>query len=131
MKIKQTREIWQEAVFLQEKKIDHDMVRVLSGDVKGTPAQWRRIKQFQKQLKEDFYLEVMYVLTHVLIKNGRRARFLFEKIVQHKESISVKMERNVGVEVATLDYLHNVARVLERPQIIEREKILGFARLVI
>jgi diguanylate cyclase (GGDEF)-like protein len=54
--------------------------------------------------------------------NEAEAIILWEKIINHQATISQQLNRDVGVSVATLDYLSNIQQTLSEPKIIEEDK---------
>lgn len=51
------------------------------------------------------------------------AQALWRNIVEHKRMLDGRLDRNVGVTVAALDYLTNVAGALEQPVLIEQRRL--------
>jgi transitional endoplasmic reticulum ATPase len=52
------------------------------------------------------------------------ARELWSKIIQHKWTLSEKLGRDVGVEVACLDLVRNIEPLRESPEVEERIRLL-------
>ncbi|MDP8265949.1 MAG: hypothetical protein P9M07_03280, partial [Candidatus Aceula meridiana] len=83
-RIKKVKNLAQEAQFLREKKLDYNLIKVFSRDWEGTQKERERLSNLQRQLKDEFYIEVIYVLTHKIIGDIEKAKELYSKIVDHK-----------------------------------------------
>lgn len=121
--IKNVRSITEEALFLKEKEMDYNLTKVFSGDWKGSRLEKNELDKLKNKLKDDMYIEVIYILTHKIIRDVKEAKHLYMNIIDHKYTLSKKLKRNVGIEVASLDYLKNIVAKLEQPEIIEKEKL--------
>jgi phosphoenolpyruvate-protein phosphotransferase len=126
-KIKEIRDLSQEAQFLREKKLDHNLIKIFSQDWEGTRKERERLNDLQRQLRDELYIEVIYVLTHKIISDVQKAKEMYKNIVDHKATLAKKLKRNVGIEVAALDYMKNIRSELDKPEIIESDKLVGLA----
>ena len=125
--IKKAKSLPQEAQYLREKKLDYNLVKIFTRDWEGTVQEKERLNELQRKLRDEFYIELIYILTHKIIRDVHEAKGLYENIVDHKASLAQKLKRNVGIEVAALDYMKNIRSVLEKPEIIERDKLINLA----
>lgn len=107
--------------------MDYNLIKVFSTDWEGTNKERERLSDLQRQLRDEFYIEVIYILTHKIIKDVKEAKEMYKDIINHKESLAKKLKRNVGIEVAALDYMKNIRSILDKPEIIEKDKLLGLA----
>ena len=121
--IKNVRSITEEALFLKEKEMDYSLAKVFSGDWKGSREERKELGKLKNLLKDDMYIEVIYILTHKIIRDVKEAKHLYINIIDHKYALLKKLKRNVGIEVASLDYFKNIVAKLEQPEIIEKEKL--------
>lgn len=64
----------------------------------------------------------MKSLTHETFNNENEAKEIFYEIIKHLNFLNSKLERDVGIVVATIDYLKNITGDLEEPKIIEEDK---------
>jgi len=127
VKIKEATNIIQEAQYLKEKKLDYNLVKVFSGEWQGTKQENEELAKLQKQLEDEIYIEIIYILTHQIIRDVKEAKELYLAILDHKDTLTKLLERNVGIEVATLDYLKNIHSLLKKPEVIEKDKLLQLA----
>jgi len=52
---------------------------------------------------------------------------IYINIIKHKDTLTKKLKRDIGIEVASLDYLKNIVSKLAQPEIIEKAKLAKFA----
>ncbi len=78
-------------------------------------------KRYEKKYRGRFYSKILLLLTHESYEEGE-AKSLWNKIMRHLSDLNHKLGRNVGVSVATLDYLSNIRNELSMPVIIEEDK---------
>jgi len=90
------------------------------GEQKGTRSDRKIIKRLLNE--GSLYQDAVYLLTHVKIKNPYEAKNILKNIICHRNFMVKKLERNVSIQVATLDYLQNVKNILKKPTIIELDK---------
>ena len=126
-RIKKIEKIQEETQFLKEKKMDYVLAKVLSGDWKGTKKEREELGRLKDKLKDDIYIEAIYVLTHKIIRDVKEARHLYLNVIKHKDRLIKKLKRNIGIEVAALDYFKNVVPKLDQPEIIEKAKLAKLA----
>ncbi len=87
-KLKNVRSITEEALFFKEKKMDHSLTKVFSGDWKGSRLERKELGKLKNQLKDDMYIEVIYILTHKIIRDVKEAKHLYMNIIDHKYTLS-------------------------------------------
>lgn len=68
------------------------------------------------------YVDVLFELTHQRFE-PEEARRLWYQILDHERWLHDKLDRQVGVRVAALDYLLNVRDVLEEPTLISQDQL--------
>jgi len=66
-----------------------------------------------------------------LVVEEAEARALWREIVRHRRDVQQRLGRDVGQQVAMLDYVINVRRRLVQPQIIEKTALDAIAQLAI
>ena len=74
--IKNVRSITEEALFLKEKEMDYNLTKVFSGDWKGSRLEKNELDKLKNKLKDDMYIEVIYILTHKIIRDVKEAKHL-------------------------------------------------------
>jgi phosphoenolpyruvate-protein phosphotransferase len=109
-------------------KIDINLIEILTGDRKGTYSENKLLNKLKNKLGYKFYIELIYFLTHTLVKSGLQAKRIFNEIIKHRVNLNRKLNRNVGIQVAILDYSRNINRTLKDPTIIEESKITEMAQ---
>jgi diguanylate cyclase (GGDEF)-like protein len=90
----------------------------------------RLLESPKKILGNMFYQTVVFVLTHKQY-DELRAKALWKKIVEHKNDLNDALGRDVGISVATLDYMTNIAKKISEPKIIEEGKSEWIAEVAI
>lgn len=127
VKIKEVKNIIQEAQYLKEKRLDYNLVKVYSGEWQGTRQEREELAKLRKQLEDEIFVEIIYILTHQIIRDVKQAKEIYFAILDHKDRLTKLLKRNVGIEVATLDYLKNIHSLLKKPEVIEKDKLLQLA----
>jgi diguanylate cyclase (GGDEF)-like protein len=62
------------------------------------------------------------LLTHVSLPESE-AEHLLEALARHRDELTRKLKRDPGLQVAAVDYLSNVARLITQPAIVERAEL--------
>ncbi len=119
--------ISQEAKYLGKRLLSHDLIEIFTGTRDGTSEQKNKLDALTSRLGNGIYVEIVYSLTHTLVRDKDEARKIYEEIIAHKTFITGMLNRNISVEVAALDYLQGVRNMLKEPTIIEADKCDSFA----
>jgi len=85
----------------------------------------------QSGIEQEHYYHSLLTFLTSLDMNEEDAKKHYFSIIQHREEISEKLDRNVGFRVATLDYFMNVETKFTNPKIIEvslLEEILSLSK---
>ncbi len=90
---------------LRESEIDLDFVSTEAGDQKAAASVSRHHQQVREERGEDLYVDMLFVLTQHRYPT-RVARWLWTRILEHKESMARDLGRAVEVTVASLDFLN-------------------------
>lgn len=77
--------------------------------------------RYEKMYENTLYSTILLSLTHESFTEAE-AIHLWDAILGHMNSLNQRLEREVGVPVATLDYLTNIKHHLLEPIIIEQGK---------
>ncbi|PLY04675.1 MAG: hypothetical protein C0625_15905 [Arcobacter sp.] len=80
------------------------------------------LKVYETKYTNKLYCLVMKSLTHEVYNEENIAKETFERIISHLEELNNILGRDVGLLVATLDYLQNIIKTLDEPKIIEEDK---------
>ncbi len=114
--------------FLSCEAISLDLVSALAGDRILTDAENEQVEKLKSQRGDRFYGDLLYSITHRLF-SPLAAENLWNKILQHKYQMSLKMERNIRIAVASLDYLSNLTATLHAATVIDEEQIAEIVHL--
>lgn len=80
------------------------------------------LKKYENFYPDSLYKTILSSITHEQFHSNEEAKKLFKKIVFHYKNLNTLLKRDVGLVVASLDYLTNIACVLNEPKIIEEDK---------
>ncbi|OIO02186.1 hypothetical protein AUJ67_03090 [Candidatus Desantisbacteria bacterium CG1_02_49_89] len=98
-------------------KQGYDIIDIIAGDVKPAREVQYLVDRVVKNKGGDFYGGILFELASVRFPEDR-AKALWQEILRHKYIISERLGRNIGVRVATLDYLENIKKLISAPVII-------------
>ena len=85
-------------------------------------------KNYQDTLKDKFYSTLLFALTHEKYSEDK-ARELWHATVEHRNHLNQKLARDVGIAVAALDYMSNIAQKITSPKIIDEAKTHQIAEI--
>ena len=86
------------------------------------------LKQYLESSITNTFSELMFRLTHEVYAE-EKASDLWHKIAAHREELEHKLDRNMGLLVAALDYLSNISGEISNPKIIDDLRIEEAAAL--
>lgn len=89
----------------------------LAGDCLQTEEDMILYEKLLQNADGDFYVKLLFFITHEVFEK-ERAKKIWEEILSHKKYLSQKLDRNVAITVATLDYLTNITSEIINPKII-------------
>ena len=78
----------------------------------------KKFEHYLEKNKDEFFSLILLTLTHKSFDEDE-AKEMFEAILNHKQKLNDTLQRDVGISVATLDYLHNIKKILLSPIVIE------------
>ena len=107
-----------------------DLVSGLAGDLVLTAAQHAALEAWRQNRGDNFYSDVLFTLTHEHFAPDE-ARQLWNEVVDHKDSTERRLGRRIGIAVAALDYLSNVASVLPTPTLIPARTLNDVAEIAL
>lgn len=85
-------------------------------------AEHRRIRlRYENLYPKTLYSLILLSLSHTTYPEDE-AKALWQKILEHMRGLNEALGREVGLSVATLDYLSNIKEHLDDPTIIEEQK---------
>ncbi|MEW6982549.1 GGDEF domain-containing protein [Colwelliaceae bacterium 6471] len=114
MELEEHNQLLQDVIEIQEKSIALSVIEAIA---RNENIQ----KQYEKSNKNHLYSLILLSLTHKAYREDE-AKKLWHKITAHMQLLEKNLGRQVGISVATLDYLSNITRVLTNPIIIEEAK---------
>lgn len=124
----EVKDIAQEARYLQERALSMELVEVLVNGRAGTPEENAQLKNLFNERGDKVYAEVVYRLTHLIIHDADQAKKIYKEIINHRSALTHALKRPASIQVAALDYMQNVVRILRKPIILEQDKVLELAR---
>lgn len=96
------------------------LLRVLAEDAHNTQRLLDRLDSISQESGVGACSTLLLILTHLAFDEGE-ARGHWEAVLEHRDSLSAALEREVGVRTALLDYFMNVNRQLTQPTLIDLE----------
>jgi diguanylate cyclase (GGDEF)-like protein len=112
------------------KDISLDFVSALAGDRRLTADEKKRFQKLYRQGGDGVYVDLLFALTHQYFPE-ESAPSLWDQIIEHKKQLSKAVGRNIGITVATLDYLGNIKNELEAAAVISKRKISRIAEIAV
>lgn len=98
--------------------INIDKSELYMSDIQDIVKDKKKFEHYLKKNKDEFFSLILLTLTHKSFDEDE-AKEMFEAILNHKQKLNDTLQRDVGISVATLDYLHNIKKILLSPIIIE------------
>jgi diguanylate cyclase (GGDEF)-like protein len=89
-----------------------ELVAAFAGDRDLTEADRARVRLHREERGDLLYSDLLYSVTRHHF-DPSPARALWQQILSHKSALSDRLGRNVGIAVATLDYLSNITGELQ------------------
>jgi diguanylate cyclase (GGDEF)-like protein len=115
---------------LTDNAVSLDLVSALAGDRPMTEFEKAFIDDLKKGRADKFYSDLIYAVTHQFFPPAV-AENLWNEILRHKYEMSEIMSRNIGIAVASLDYLSNLKSELHSPTVIDEKHIAEIVRLTL
>jgi two-component system cell cycle response regulator len=105
-----------------------DLVAAYAGDRPLTESEKGYFEGLKQERSNTFYSDLLFAVTHQFFP-AENAEELWNKILQHKCDMSFRMERNVRIAVASLDYLSNLTAEIHSPTVISESSMVDIVRL--
>ena len=102
-------------------KQGYELIDIVAGDIKPTKEVQYLVDRVVKKKGISFYSDILFELTSERFPE-EKAKILWQEILRHKYVISEKLVRNIGIRVATLDYLENIKKLIKAPLIISESE---------
>jgi diguanylate cyclase (GGDEF)-like protein len=94
---------------------------LLLADIESIAKGGDEIKHFEHKYFGNLYSNILLVLTHESYEEDE-AKSLWNSIVAHMLKLNHLLNRNVGISIATMDYMSNIIDKLLSPVSIEEKK---------
>ena len=98
--------------------INIDKSELYMSDIQDIEKDKKKFEHYLEKNKDEFFSLILLTLTHKSFDEDE-AKEIFEAILNHKQKLNDTLQRDVGISVATLDYLHNIKKILLSPIIME------------
>jgi diguanylate cyclase (GGDEF)-like protein len=105
-----------------------DLVAAIAGDREMTEADVEQIQVQTEARGRVFSSDLLYAISHHYFA-PEVAETLWERILTHKHLLSERLNRNVRIAVATLDYLSNITAELRSLTLISEAYVAEIAGL--
>lgn len=105
-----------------------ELVSAFAGDRALTAAEDEQLRAQQARRGKTFYSDLLYGVSHHYFA-PEVAEDLWNDVLKHKHLLSEKLQRNVRMTVATLDYLSNITETLSSLTLISEVAISEIASL--
>ena len=122
MKKKSKSQIIQELIDIESK------ARLSSNEIDKLANMPELLDIYMKSSIENTFAELLFRLTNEKYAE-KKAEKLWTAILDHKNAVNNKLDRDVGILVATLDYLTNVVKEISNPKISLDKNIENAARM--
>ncbi len=101
------------------KKLLHTKeIEIASGDLASHVQSDESTKDLIGKKSGTYYHDIIFALVQIRLPEEEAARDWHE-ILKHKQDMSAKLNRNIGIHVASLDYYINIKRRVFNPKIID------------
>ena len=111
-------------------RLDVDLVGGIAGDRPLTAEESQTVEDLRKRRGKAFHADLIFALTHHHYPY-EVSELLWQQILRHKGLLNEKLRRNVGIAVATLDFLQNVEKCLDSPALISQQRISDISELAL
>ncbi|MFQ3675840.1 MAG: diguanylate cyclase [Endomicrobiia bacterium] len=116
-----------EELYQEIQSFGYNIESIVSGDI-TPPEDIRQKVEKIISLDQSFYSKLLKQFVSDDFEEEDAKKLWFE-ILFHKYKISEKLGRNVGIKVATLDYLENIKGIIKASKIIEEEEFIKTLKL--
>lgn len=106
--------------------LDIRMVTALAGDRTLNEREKNILNRLAKERGESLFSDMLYALTHKSFPS-KQAKILWEDILKHRRLLKQSLGRDVGVSIATHDYLSNIVNMMHGVVMIEEIKMSSLA----
>lgn len=104
-----------------EDLVDHEANPLTLNEIERIAEDQRVRHQYERRYPKSLYSHILLTLTHEKFSE-QEAQELWKKIVAHLGVLTRILGRNVGISVASMDYLSNILKKIKGPVIIAEDK---------
>ncbi len=108
--------------------LDVRMVSAIAGDRAMNAREQHILERLMNERGEGIYSDILYALTHRSFP-ARQAKHLWDEIGAHRQAMKQTLGRDVGIPVATHDYLTNIANLMKSVTVIEESKMASLTNV--
>jgi len=94
---------------LNNESFSSEFISGIAGDRIQDQEEKKLYEKLLHEAGDDFYVKLLFFITHEIF-DKQNALQLWNEIIAHKENLTVLLNRNVEITVATLDYLSNIKK---------------------
>lgn len=105
-----------------------DLVSAFAGDRELTGREQALVRRHEEDCNGSFFSDLLYSISHHYFAN-EVAESLWQEILIHEERLSGLLGRDVGMTVATLDYLSNITGELQSATLISEAQVSEIVNL--
>lgn len=105
-----------------------DLVLAVAGDRDLTDAEQAAVRRMRRDRGDEFYADMLFVLTHTLIPHEAAAA-RWHGLLGHRSVLEGTLGRDPGLAVAALDYFTNIVGAMEAPTMIGRNALASVVEL--
>lgn len=116
------------ATLISPDALSLDVVSAYAGDRALTENEIKAVENAKIQHGDGFFPHLLYVVTHQTFSPAV-AENLWKQILQHKFEMSFRMQRNMRITVASLDYLTNLTGELQAATVIDEAHMAEIIKL--
>jgi diguanylate cyclase (GGDEF)-like protein len=100
-----------------KKLTDQKFIEMASGDIEEHIQSDEHLLETIGKKPGTYYRDLIFAIIQIRLPE-EEARRDWKEILKHKYTMSEKLNRNVGIHVATLDYFTNIKKKLVNPKIV-------------
>jgi diguanylate cyclase (GGDEF)-like protein len=108
-------------------KMTVDLAKSIFSEKGASGYERERLEKVRNAHGNEIYAEALYIITNTRIQDTKRAKRLIGRINRHRKKMKNMLGRDVGLQVAALDYMQNKEGILKNPTLIERRKVQKLA----
>jgi len=109
-----------------KKLTDEKFIEIASGDIEEHIQSDEHLLETIGKKPGTYYRDLIFAIIQIRLPE-EEAQKDWREILTHKYTMSEKLDRNVGIHVATLDYFTNIKKKLANPKIVDANEYVDTA----